>query len=58
MQVGEQRACPTTRRFLRPCSEGVSRVRGERRAPFLSPFADASDMRADAEMDGIPVEAG
>jgi hypothetical protein len=32
-------------------------MRGQRRASFLSSFADASHMRADAEMDGIPVEA-
>jgi len=43
--------------FLEPCMEGVPRVRGERRASFLSPFADASHMGAGAEMDGIPVEA-
>jgi hypothetical protein len=30
-------------------------VRGQRRASFLPPFADASHMGASAEMDGIAI---
>src|ERR1700758_3035765 len=57
VHFGEQRGGAMPRRFLEPRLEGLSRVRGERRASFLSPFADTSHMRAGAEMDGILVEA-
>jgi hypothetical protein len=56
VHVGEQRARGAAYRFLEPCLEGAPRVRGQRRASFLSPFTDASHMRAGAEMNGIPVE--
>jgi hypothetical protein len=54
---GNNALAPAPCRFLKPCWEDGWRVRGRRRASFLSPFADASHMRADTEMDGIPVEA-
>src|SRR5712671_87593 len=57
VDVEEQRARAAARRFLEPSMEGAPRVRGQRRTSFLSPFAEASHMRAGAEMDGIPVEA-
>src|SRR6266566_6629738 len=57
VHVGEQRVCAAASRFLEPCLEGAPRERGQRRASLLSPFADASHMRAGAKMDGIPVEA-
>jgi hypothetical protein len=56
VHVGEQRARIAARGFLEPRLERAPGVRGQRRASFLSPFADASYMRACAEMDGIPVE--
>ena len=57
VHVGEQCARSPPRRLLEPCLEGDPGVRGQRRASFLPPFADASHMGASAEMDGIPVEA-
>ena len=43
-----------SRRFLGPCLENGPRVRGQRCASFLSPFADASHMSAGAKMDVVP----
>src|SRR5262249_29817651 len=57
VHVREQRTRAAARRFLEPCLEGASRIGGQRRTSFLSPFADASHMRAGAEMDRIPIEA-
>src|SRR5215472_11878498 len=57
VDIGEQRTCAAARRFLEPLLDCAPRVRSQRRAPFLSSFANASHMRAGAEMDGIPVEA-
>src|SRR5262245_30865123 len=57
VDIGEQRTCAAARRFLEPFLDCAPRVRSQRRAPFLSSFANASHMRAGAEMDGIPVEA-
>src|SRR5271157_2021027 len=57
MHVGEQCARAAACRFLEPGLESSPRVRSQRRASFLSTFANASHMRAGADMDGIPVEA-
>ena len=57
VHIGEESTRSAPRRLLEPCLESDPRVRSQRRASFLPPFADTSHVSAGAEMDGFPVQA-